>query len=212
MSHLKHLQINGLSPGAAFILVSMIPDPSHTLDTCSDRMSTPDMNRQIFKRVEHFRTTVIGSLAPPIVTFVLSTSSGSGMLQHKAELFSCTGRDDGRHLRYCRCSFESTMEPALQYPTAFRCEVNHDTKLEIPVPDNVRGVKELSIVQAIRAKVNFNTSLRALEAWVRARHQQGRPLKLVKFKSCHEDARVFFERMSADGLARSVLWVDDDGF
>jgi hypothetical protein len=46
----------------------------------------------------------------------------------------------------------------------------------------------------------------ALEEWLRARHEHGRPLRAVRFRACAPAAKAFCHRLEKAGLAGEIVW------
>jgi hypothetical protein len=54
--------------------------------------------------------------------------------------------------------------------------------------------------------VDSGQGVRALEAWISNRHQEGRPLQTIRFIRWSDTGRPFFDRLVASQVAHSVTW------
>lgn len=48
----------------------------------------------------------------------------------------------------------------------------------------------------------------ALEQWITTRHIEGRPLSLVEFRTCKEEAKGLYDRLAAASTSEKVSWME----
>jgi hypothetical protein len=52
----------------------------------------------------------------------------------------------------------------------------------------------------------FIAEVGMLETWICSRHEEGRPLKSIKFESCSKQVEMIFDRLVAGRVAESITW------
>jgi hypothetical protein len=93
--------------------------------------------------------------------------------------------------------------PLLAQARALSVDLFKDAELLLDLAQCAR-VEQVELCGATTALAEEHGT--ALEDWLRARHEHGRPLRAVRFRGCAPAAKAFCHRLEKAGLAGEIVW------
>jgi hypothetical protein len=216
LSVLKTLVLVGDDSKSVLDILDMIPNPSFKLDIRVDhhdvvfRVAGP--NLRILERVEQFRTNALAS-TPSVTTFVIIANRmrHMGIPTRKLVEIAAKKRKRGPSVTYCWTVRAIPSDPVIEGTLeTVRISCRGDThELGLDIIDSLESLQTMVIVEEPDAKAcDWSGCADALEQWLLARLDKGRPLKRIEFWTCRNGTqfRVLHDRLIARQAAETITW------